>query len=314
MALESLVQSCEGSCNIVERWSLYSIYWAVNLVLALTDVDLTSLKYVAKRLGWISVTNFVLLVFLALKNTPLAPLSGHSYEKLRPLHKTAGYTCIFTTFLHASVYLSSYGISGDLENMRQTKNLAGAMAGLAMVILGFSTIAWLARNYYEYPAEFLIRKYDGYTGSLYEAAQNQPGKILRCSIDGGYGQVPDFTDFDRVILVAGGSGSTFTFSIALDMIKEATASDVHKTIDFIWAVKRSESLQWFEQEINQLQESEHVNLFIYVTSDRKSDKTSDSLSLASTGAIDDAEKGKEGVTDQAFGLPSIHVTRIVVLE
>lgn len=89
------------------------------------------------------------------------------------------------------------------------------------------------------PAEFLIRKYDGYTGSLYEAAQNQPGKVLRCSIDGGYGQVPNFTDFDRVILVAGGSGSTFTFSIALNMIKEATASNIHKTIDFIWAVKRS---------------------------------------------------------------------------
>lgn len=103
----------------------------------------------AVRSSRISVSNFVLLVFLALKNTPLAPLSGHSYEKLRPLHKTAGYTCILTTFFHASIYLSSFGISGDLENMRQTKNLAGVIAGLAMVILGFSTIAWLTQNYYE---------------------------------------------------------------------------------------------------------------------------------------------------------------------
>lgn len=30
----------------LERWLLYLIYWAVNLILALTDVDLTSLKYV----------------------------------------------------------------------------------------------------------------------------------------------------------------------------------------------------------------------------------------------------------------------------
>lgn len=95
------------------------------------------------------MANFVLLIFLALKNTPLAPLSGHSYEKLRPLHKTAGYTCFFTTFLHASVYLSSYGKSSNLENMRKTKNIAGAVAGLAMAILGFSTIRWLSRNYYE---------------------------------------------------------------------------------------------------------------------------------------------------------------------
>lgn len=52
-----------------------------------------------------------------------------------------------------------------------------------------------------------------------------------------------------------------------------------------------------------------MNLFIYVTSDTTSDKRSDSSSLASTGAIDDAEKGREGVTDQAIGLPSIRYGR-----
>ena len=96
------------------------------------------------------MANFVLLVFLALKNTPLAPLSGRSYEKLRPLHKIAGYTCIFTSVIHAAIYLSAYSISGDLDsNMRKTKNLTGAMAGLAMVIIGFTTITMLMRNYYE---------------------------------------------------------------------------------------------------------------------------------------------------------------------
>lgn len=96
------------------------------------------------------------------------------------------------------------------------------------------------------PAKFLIRGHNGYTGSLYEAAQDQPGRIIRCSIDGGYGQVPNFMDFDRVILVAGGSGSTFTFSIALNMMKELSTSNVHKTIDFIWAVKQSG--EWYRSE------------------------------------------------------------------
>ncbi|KAJ5103864.1 hypothetical protein N7532_004393 [Penicillium argentinense] len=394
-----------------ERWILYLIYWAVNLILALTDVDLTNLKYVAKRFGWMSVANFVLLVFLALKNTLLAPLSGHSYEKLRPLHKTAGYTCIVTTMLHASIYLSSYGLSGDLDNMRETSNIAGGIAGLAMVIIGFSTITWLARNYYEAfyaihismffliivmvgmhrpdfatstliiiiftaclwladrllrlgklcwnyfgnyatitpmadgavrvklhrrlpctpgshaflwmpsirvfethpftlvsadPAEFLIRQYNGYTRSLYKAAQAQPGKVIRCSVDGPYGQVPDFMNFDRVILIAGGSGATFTISIALNMIRDAAAANVSKTVDFIWAVKHSESLRWFEQELQELQDSSRVNFLVYVSRD---DPGSDSSSLDSTGLIGDLEKSKEGITGQTIHLVGVRKGR-----
>lgn len=88
------------------------------------------------------------------------------------------------------------------------------------------------------PVEFLIRKYDGYTHDLLELARQQPGKRLRCSVDGGYGQIPNFMNFDRVILVAGGSGASFTFALALSLLKEGTAENPTKTIDFIWSVKR----------------------------------------------------------------------------
>ena len=91
----------------------------------------------------------MLLVFLALKNTPLAPLTAKSYEKLRPLHKVAGYTCIFTSCLHAIVYLAAWSESGDLASMRETRNLAGAIAGLAMVIIGLSTVSYIMRGSYE---------------------------------------------------------------------------------------------------------------------------------------------------------------------
>lgn len=99
------------------------------------------------------MANFVLLVFLALRNTPLAPLSGRSYEKLRPLHKTAGYTCITASILHAIVYLNAWAEANELETMREKENLAGGIAGLAMVIIGLSTISWLVRRYYECASE-----------------------------------------------------------------------------------------------------------------------------------------------------------------
>lgn len=89
------------------------------------------------------------------------------------------------------------------------------------------------------PAEFLVREYDGFTRALVKAAREQPGKVLRCSVDGGYGQVPNFMSFDRVVLVSGGSGATFTFAIALSMLKECAAMNVAKTIDFIWVVRYS---------------------------------------------------------------------------
>lgn len=97
----------------------------------------------------ISVANLVLLVFLALKNTPLAPLTAKSYEKLRPLHKVAGYTCIFTSIMHAIVYLACWSQTGKLAKMEERNNFAGAIAGMAMLIIAFSTITYFMRRYYE---------------------------------------------------------------------------------------------------------------------------------------------------------------------
>jgi hypothetical protein len=89
------------------------------------------------------------LVFLALRNTPLTPLSGQSYEKLRPLHKTAGYTCIISAVLHAGVYLPTWHEAGILSEMQLTENLAGAIAGLSMLIIGLTTISWFRNRAYE---------------------------------------------------------------------------------------------------------------------------------------------------------------------
>ena len=97
----------------------------------------------------VAVANLVLLVFLALRNTPLAPLSGYSYDKIRPLHKVAGYTCIFSSVLHGIVYLVAWAEIDHLAELRETENLAGPIAGLAMLIIAFSTITCFARQFYE---------------------------------------------------------------------------------------------------------------------------------------------------------------------
>lgn len=87
------------------------------------------------------------------------------------------------------------------------------------------------------PPEFVIRAYDGFTRDLYHLAQKKPGQLLRCSMDGPYGQVPDFMNFDKVVLVAGGSGASFIFGIALDLAKQLAACNISKPVEFLWAIR-----------------------------------------------------------------------------
>jgi len=48
----------------------------------------------ARKAGWFSVINGTLLIFLAMKNTPLSYLTGLSYEKLNVFHRWYAYLAI----------------------------------------------------------------------------------------------------------------------------------------------------------------------------------------------------------------------------
>ena len=95
------------------------------------------------------MANFTLLVFLSLRNTPLAPLSGNSYEKLRPLHKIAGYTTIVTALIHGLRYVISFHEVGLIDEFKKSENFAGPIAGIGMLLMGISTIGWFVRQSYE---------------------------------------------------------------------------------------------------------------------------------------------------------------------
>ena len=88
-----------------------------------------------------------------------------------------------------------------------------------------------------YSLELVVAAYDGFTNDLHTYAQKHPGDSLRASIDGPYGAIPNFAKVaDKVVLVAGGSGASFTFGVALDMIKKL-GNSTKTSIQFIWTVK-----------------------------------------------------------------------------
>lgn len=101
------------------------------------------------------------------------------------------------------------------------------------------------------PVEFVLKAYDGFTSDLLKHALEAPDARLRCSLDGPYGATPDFKTFDKVVLVAGGSGASFAFAIATDIVR-----NVHPakkiSVDFVWVVKFQGQTRPLQMQCSQL--------------------------------------------------------------
>lgn len=138
-------------------------------------------------------------------------------------------------------FLGNHAIITPLPNKAVKVRLSRSIRSSpgSHVLIWIPGIRWLESHPFTLlssdPSEFLVRAYDGFTQDLYNAACNAPKMSFRCSIDGPYGQIPNFKSFDRAVLLAGGSGASFTFAIALDLVK--TPQKSVRAIDFIWVVR-----------------------------------------------------------------------------
>lgn len=290
------------------------------------------------------------MVFLALKNTPLAFLSAYSYERLNGLHQIAGYTSFVYLVLHAAMYTHYFLVNDRAEMLQTQSSIAGIVAGFAFLgvlvsaviirriwyeafyvshilffivalicsaihqpdledglIIIFALIAavWgadrllrMSRMWYRAinneatleplpnggtkitlakrphgvvpgkhcfvwipkirfleshpftvvasePMEFVVNSYDGFTRDLRKFALNHPGIRLRASVDGPYGTFPDPLEYDKVVLIAGGSGASFTFGLAVNLL-ERMGPESMKNITFIWAVRKHGEFNQFK--------------------------------------------------------------------
>ncbi|KFY34912.1 hypothetical protein V494_06372 [Pseudogymnoascus sp. VKM F-4513 (FW-928)] len=351
------------------RVILYSIFWGINIIVSCTNVDLTMLVNVAKHQGWVALCNLAFVIFLSLKNTPLAILSASSYETLMPLHKAAGYTCIVASLVHAIVYLNAWAQANMLHEMLEPTQIAGIMGASAMVLIGISTFPYIRRQRYEVfyvvhailsafilivvglhrpnvskraliitlfaasltfadrtirlfkfacnfmgnhatltalpnggtrvtlrqsskaapgshaflwlpairlvethpftlvstdPVEFVVHSRDGFTSELHQHAKTFSGKTMRCSLNAGYGTLPNFKTYNSILLIAGGSGASFTFAVALDLSRNPgpCPSD---SITFVWVVRDQASLSWFHAELRELNLDPRFTIIIHIS-------------------------------------------------
>ena len=287
--------------------------------------------------------NLSVVIFLALKNTPLAFLTAYSYERLNCLHQIAGCTMFIMMVLHAALYTSFFAGQGRLMSIYSTSSGIGAIvAGFAflsvvssalvlrrvwyelfyvthitswvlgivalgihrpeianktLIIVLLAASMWFADRviracrvlYYSInneailhplpdgstkvvmkkvpartepgkhcfiwipairkfethpftihgssPLEFTVQARNGFTSDLYKYAAAHPGAAVRASIDGPYGTFPDPMEFDKIVLIAGGGGATFTFGLAINVL-ERMDEDSPKNIVFVWSVRK----------------------------------------------------------------------------
>lgn len=85
--------------------------------------------------------------------------------------------------------------------------------------------------------ELVTKARGGFTSVAYEMAVKHPGKAFWASVDGPYGLLPEVKLYDKIILIAGGSGAAFTFGLMNRMREEL--EDTQKTpIEFMWTIQK----------------------------------------------------------------------------
>ncbi|KIM25520.1 hypothetical protein M408DRAFT_315075 [Serendipita vermifera MAFF 305830] len=117
---------------------------------------------------------------------------------------------------------------------------------------------------------FYIRAMDGFTRKLHDYAAAHQGSTVSAFVDGPYGVPPPVNTFTTVVLIAGGSGASFTVPLLLDIISAARHQKTPvKRVMFIWSVKNSADLKWASEVItsaaNNVPGTLDLDLRIHVT-------------------------------------------------
>lgn len=101
----------------------------------------------------LSAGNMVLVVFLALKNTPLAFLTAYSYERLNCLHQIAGYTAVVQGIIHGVIYVVYFAQHQNWEVIHED---IVVIAYPLLAALVFMILAGMILKRFNYEAFYVI--------------------------------------------------------------------------------------------------------------------------------------------------------------
>ncbi|KAG5665014.1 hypothetical protein KAF25_008748, partial [Fusarium avenaceum] len=116
--------------------------------------------------------------------------------------------------------------------------------------------------------ELVMKSHEGFTKAAESFASQHPVSTLWASIDGPYGSLPDLNHYDKLILVAGGSGAAFTIGFVNRLMMQPQKVAL-QSIEFIWAVRRIEHLTWFHHYLWNITKAGYpLSVKIYITDEQ----------------------------------------------
>ncbi|KAI0746278.1 iron reductase [Daedaleopsis nitida] len=144
---------------------------------------------------------------------------------------------------------------------------------------------------------FLINVREGFTKRL--AAIARKGEKVKVLVDGPYGFAPNLDGDDTVVLVAGGSGVTFTLSTFLAVLSNVQNKKSRcRKLVFVWSIRDASHIEWISNALTkalELAPSElEIVIRIYVT-DRSSSLGS-ALNQIRSWNEDDSIHSSEGTS------------------
>ncbi|KAI0730785.1 ferric reductase NAD binding domain-containing protein [Earliella scabrosa] len=119
--------------------------------------------------------------------------------------------------------------------------------------------------------EIYARVHGGITARLAALAKKGAAGSSRVLLDGPYGGVEaNLKVYDRVLLLAGGSGVTFVVPLLLDLVRSyEPGKTACRSVHLVWAVRTNDALSWFEDvldnTIKALPEGLSVSISYHVT-------------------------------------------------
>ncbi|KXN81188.1 Ferric/cupric reductase transmembrane component 1 [Leucoagaricus sp. SymC.cos] len=101
---------------------------------------------------------------------------------------------------------------------------------------------------------FFIRVHKGATKRLFDSIERE--RDVKVLLDGPYSSPPLLVGYDTVLLVAGGSGISFTLPLFLDLIQRSKLSGCAcRRLTFAWTVRNLGHVSWIQSELfNALQD------------------------------------------------------------
>ncbi|KAL7408979.1 ferric reductase NAD binding domain-containing protein, partial [Mrakia frigida] len=101
---------------------------------------------------------------------------------------------------------------------------------------------------------FIVGANDGFTGRLSRIAKSHGGRFeVPAYLDGPYGTIASIDSYSSVVLVAGGTGVSYTLPLALQLVRLAQeGSSAVSSLTFVWCVKNVEHIAWISSTLLQL--------------------------------------------------------------